>query len=166
MRCSFATQLLPTPLYALHCTLATPKNATHFYPLVEALATPKLTFRYRYIRCCRRGPLVVLPELCCQQIMSFLIRSMHFYLLGIFNARRDLMEILLVGKSYRENIKLPSSCATGCDLSHFLRDGNFSFFPLFFHHVPNYHWVTPKISVHDLGSIFSMSINILDQTLF
>jgi hypothetical protein len=72
-----------------------------------------------------------LPELCCQQILSFLIRSMHFYLLGIFNARRDLMEILLVGNSYRENIKLQSPRATGCDLSHFLRDDNFSFFHFF-----------------------------------
>jgi hypothetical protein len=107
-----------------------------------------------------------LPELCCQQIMSFLIRSMHFYLLGIFNARRDLMEILLVGKSYRENIKLPSSCVTGCDLSHFLRDDNFSFFPLFFHHVPNYYWVTPKIAVHDLGSIFLCPLTFLTKLYF
>jgi hypothetical protein len=59
MCCSVATLLLPTKLYALHCTLATPKNATHYYPLVNSLATPILSFRYRYICCCREGPLVV-----------------------------------------------------------------------------------------------------------
>jgi hypothetical protein len=59
--CNALIHWLPTDLYAMHFTFAMPKNATLLYPLVLALATPIWTLRYIYMRCSRRGPLVVLP---------------------------------------------------------------------------------------------------------
>jgi hypothetical protein len=109
MRCSFATQLLPTPLYALHCTLATPKNATHFYRLVEALPTPKLTFRYGYIRCRRRGSLVVklLLTIIHSTCISLSLRrnSAHIHLtilLGVLGTQ--VISCILIARLLERNI--------------------------------------------------------------
>ena len=43
----------------MHYALATLDKATHPKPLVKTLATHIWTFRYRKMRCCRWGPVVV-----------------------------------------------------------------------------------------------------------